>query len=71
VKNESLRAVVAEIEAANVPYRIVRARKHIHVQFGPDFGQSQTVPCTGGDRRGPRNARADVRRALRNLEAAQ
>jgi hypothetical protein len=74
MKNECLRAVTAELDSHRLPYRIDLRGKHIRIRFGTNFELTQIVPASPSDRRAPLNARADVRRAIRNLfiqEASQ
>lgn len=65
MKNECLQAVTEELSAANVPYRVERAGKHLRVRYGRDHEHTQILPKTASDHRAAMNARADVRRTIR------
>jgi hypothetical protein len=68
VRNQCLKAAVAELEAAGVrDYQLARGGKHLQLRWSIT-GHSMrllTIPLTPSDWRSPRNTRRDVRKLLR------
>lgn len=66
-RNEEVEAVLRELDAYGLKGRILPLSKHIAVTWALADGRtrSQVCPLTGSDRRGWLNARARVRRQLR------
>jgi len=66
-RNECLTAVLRALDAAGVEPIIWHGGKHIRVAWHNPHGKqrSVTVPFSASDWRAVRNARADVRRLLR------
>jgi hypothetical protein len=66
-KNRSLDAVTYELRAAGISYQIEQG-KHLKIKWSMN-GRNETyvVPRSSGDHRGHKNARAEIRRKLREL----
>lgn len=64
-RNEVLSAVIAELQSAHLDYNIEQTRKHIKIRYGPLLASSYVVSSTPSDGRARLNARADIRRAIR------
>jgi Rha family phage regulatory protein len=68
MSNPCLDAVTDELERAGVQYRVDNGGKHLHVKYGPAFQHLYVTSATPSDtRRGPLNARTDIRRHLRDF----
>lgn len=65
--NDSLEAVTAELRQAGVPFRVDRGRKHPQVRFGAELDRVYVVAGSASDWRASRNARADIRRMLKEM----
>ncbi len=65
--NPCLVAIVDELRARNVPYRVEQGGKHLRVRFGQGFERFRIVSRSPSDWRAARNERAAVRRALNEM----
>jgi hypothetical protein len=63
----ALEAVVNELKARGVPYRVEHGGKHLRVRFGQRFERFRIVSNTPSDWRAPLNERSAVRRALNEM----
>jgi len=72
MKNEEMKAVTTEIEAAGLNWYLSTKGRHPKVVFTINGQTCQmTVSSTPSDRRrGPLNARAQVRRVIRQAQGA-
>ncbi len=72
MKNEEMKAVTTEIEAAGLDWHLNTKGRHPKVVFTINGQTCQmTVSSTPSDRRrGPLNARAQVRRVIRQAQSA-
>ena len=72
MKNEEMKAVTTEIEAADLDWWMNTKGRHPKVVFTINGQTCQmTVSSTPSDRRrGPLNARAQVRRVIRQAQSA-
>jgi hypothetical protein len=65
-RNDCLRIVVAQLEAAGITPEIKQAKKHIRIYWHRNGRRhSYTVPLSPSDWRASLNSRSDIRRILR------
>jgi hypothetical protein len=68
MKNEALEMVLAELHQAGLGYSVDPTRTHIHVKFKVGtVEKTQVLPKTASDWRAAKNARALLRRTLKDL----
>jgi superfamily I DNA/RNA helicase len=65
-RNDQLAAVLAELDAHGIPYEVRSGGKHVHVRWEVRAHKRTTiVSVSGSDWRAAKNARAFIRRQLR------
>ncbi len=67
-RNESLRAVLRELDAAGIRHQVTTGGRHLQVSWDAGAGPRVTVVAvSASDHPAPRNALAHVRRQLRGM----
>lgn len=71
MSNPCLEAIMSELDAVGVPYRVDTGSRHVHVYYGTDYQHMHVCAKTPSDYRAPMNERAQIRRDLVRLGFVQ